>query len=67
VANFEYVSRVIFQSTIPAGVEGAEIRFPKPDMIEEHDLVLLLKSRSDHPPHILIAAVSVGENNGNFS
>ena len=35
-----------------------------PDMVEENDLVPVLEGRRDEPPHVLIAAIAMGEDHG---
>ena len=45
-------------------VEGGGIGLPMPDVIEEDDLVPVLEGRRDEAPHVLVAAVAVGEQHG---
>jgi hypothetical protein len=35
-----------------------------PDMIEENDPVVVLESRGDEAPHVLVTAIAVSEDHG---
>ena len=63
-ADRQHVVCIAIERGVCCPVEGRGIGLPMPDMIEEDDLVPVLEGRRDEPPHVLVAAVAVGEDHG---
>src|SRR5215217_5624497 len=63
-ADRQHVVGIALEGAVLRLVKGDGIRLSVPNMIEEDDLVAILEGWRDEPPHVLIAAVAVGEDHG---
>jgi hypothetical protein len=67
VPDFDYVIRITGQRRIFAGVVSREVGAAGADMVEQHNSEVLLELRRYEPPHVLIAAETMGEDHGPFA
>ena len=63
-ADRQHVVGVAIERAVSRRIEGGGVGLPVPDMIEEDDLVAVLEGRRDEPPHVLVAAIAMGEDHG---
>ena len=61
VTDLEHVVGVALERAVLRAAVGAQIRTSRPDVVEQDDPVRVREGRRDEAPHVLIAAVAVGE------
>src|SRR5580658_1153192 len=59
IANLNQILSITIQIGIFLGLEGAQIRLAEPNVVEENDLVFILKCGRDKSPHVLVATIPV--------
>jgi hypothetical protein len=63
-ADRQDVVRIALKGAISDLVEGGLIRLAVANVVEENDPVAVLEGRGDVAPHVLVAAIAVGEEHG---
>ena len=61
VADLDHVVRVARKRGVFLGIVGLQVRPARPDMVEKDSPKSVLESGRHVPPHVLVAAKSVGE------
>ena len=61
LADLKNVVGISRQARVAAAIEGGRIRASVADIVEQHDAEVVLEGGHDMPPHVLIAAIAVGQ------
>src|SRR6476659_3413993 len=59
--DFQHIASIAVEFAIAFRAVGAEVGLSPANVIEKDDAIMLLEGRRHEPPHVLVAAKSVGE------
>jgi nucleotide-binding universal stress UspA family protein len=66
-ADVEEIGRVSIERGVARRIVRAQVRSPRPDIVEQDDAILVGERRGHEAPHVLITAEAMGEDHRRFA